>query len=65
MVSKEQLHEARRVLTEISSKLPERRIPPLSGANLGRDYEEAGRVFAQHEGLLFDLINRLFTEGLA
>ena len=63
MVSKEQLHEVRRVLTEISSKLPERRIPPLSGANLDVDYAKAGRLYAQHEEALFDLLNELLTRA--
>jgi SPW repeat len=57
----EQLQEARRVLIRISSKLPERRIPPLSGVNLERDYEAAGRAYAQHEEALFALLNELIS----
>jgi hypothetical protein len=37
MGAKEQLLEARNILTRISALPPERRIPPLSGANLSAD----------------------------
>lgn len=62
MVSKEQLLEARNILTRISAALPERRIPPLSGSSLEWDYQEAGRRYDQHEQALFDVINLLITE---
>ena len=63
MVSKKQLHEARSILTRISAALPERRIPPLSGANLDVDYAKARRLYAQHEQALFDVINELIARG--
>jgi hypothetical protein len=57
MVSIEQLQEARRALICISTKLAD----PRTEASYG----EAGYVYAQHEHTLFDVINKLITEGLA